>query len=734
MTDTPNIPEIIDEPLHRAISDRYLQYALSIIMDRALPDARDGLKPVQRRILYAMRELKLGPGTGFRKCAKITGDVMGNYHPHGDQAIYDALARLAQEFNVRYPLINGQGNFGNIDGDKPASSRYTEARLTHASELLMAGLTEDAVDFRQNYDSTLEEPVVLPASYPNLLANGSSGIAVGMATNIPPHNIDELCDASLHLIKHPNASIQTLVKIVPGPDFPTGGVIIDTPENIANAYGTGKGQIRVRAKWEVEKSGRNWCIVVTQIPYQVKKSKLIESIAKQIQDKKIQLLVDIRDESTDDVRIVLVPKGLRANPDSLMEALFRQTELETRVSFNMNALVDGRTPKVCSIKELLLVFLNHRKNVLKRRSQHRLDKIDNRLVLLEGYLVAYLNLDRVIEIIRFEDEPKHTLIDEFQLLDIQAEAILNMRLRSLRKLEEIELNREQDALTRERAEIEDLLSSDELQWQKIANELRITKNEFVKNNAGTRRTIFKKLPDIACEQVEVGVDREPVTIVCSKLGWIRTLKGTLPFDQDFKFRDGDSSRFIIHAQSSDRLTLFATNGKFYSLPISSLPGGKGMGQPIRVHVDMSNESEIVALFVHDPIRQLLLASSSGCGFIVNEEKIVTSRRAGKHVFSSREGDHPVVCIPVDGDHFAFVGKNRRMLALPVNEIPVRNKGLGVRLQSLKKSSLANVYAFNLKTGLKWTTSSGMNRTERNVQNWIGRRGSSGKQVPHGFTK
>ena len=582
------IPFITTEPLSRAIGERYLQYALSTIMHRALPDARDGLKPVHRRILYAMRELKLAANSGFRKSAKISGDVMGNYHPHGDAAIYDAMARLAQDFNVRYPLVDGQGNFGNIDGDNPAASRYTEARLTKIAQSLMEGLSENAVDFQENYDGTLTEPIVFPASFPNLLANGASGIAVGMATNIPPHNLDELISACIHLVKAPNARDETLMDYIPGPDFPTGGIIVEPYNNILDAYRTGRGSFRLRSKWIEEKLDRGqWQIVISEIPYQVQKSKLIEKIAELINNKKIPILADVRDESTDEIRIILEPRTKMIDPSILMETLFKQTDLETRFSLNLNVLIDGRTPKVCSLKEVLNSFLQHQKDVLIRRSKFNLEKIDHRLEVLEGYIVAFLNLDRVIEIIRNENDPKLTLITEFELSDTQAEAILNMRLRSLRKLEEIELRREHEGLLIERANLEDLLNDETIQWKKISSQLRETQKLFGKNNEnGKRRSEFAEAIEFEDVPIEAMIEREPITIVCSEMSWIRAMKGHIDLKQELKFRDGDTDKFLFHAESTDKISIFATNGRFYTLSCSQLPGGRGMGEPLRLMLDI----------------------------------------------------------------------------------------------------------------------------------------------------
>ncbi len=737
LTDDPNIdPQNVTEPLRRAIGERYLTYALSTIMHRALPDARDGLKPVHRRILYAMRELKLASNGGFRKSAKISGDVMGNYHPHGDAAIYDAMARLAQDFAVRYPLVDGQGNFGNIDGDNPAASRYTEARMTVAAEALLEGLSENAVDFRDNYDGTLTEPVVLPASFPNLLANGSSGIAVGMATNIPPHNIVELCNACLHLIKTPGARDETLQEYVPGPDFPTGGVIVEPKENILEAYRTGRGSFRLRCRWEIEDLGRGqWQIVVTEIPYQVQKSKLIEKIAELIQTKKIPILTDIRDESADDIRMVIEPRSKNVDPDVLMGMLYRNSDLEVRFSLNMNVLIDGRTPKVCSMKEVLRAFLDHRREVLIRRSEHRLAKIDHRLEVLEGYIVAFLNLDRVIEIIRYEDDPKAMLMAEFELTDVQAEAILNMRLRSLRKLEEMELRNERDALYEERAGLEDLLAEDSLQWAKIADQLRETKKTFGKDyEGGARRTTFAEAGEVEEVPLEAMIDREPITVVCSQMGWVRALKGHVDLGQEMKFKDGDGPRFAFHAETTDRLLVFGANGRFYTVSASNLPGGRGMGEPLRLMVDLPNDSEIIGLFIHKPGRKLLVASTAGDGFVVPEEDVVAQTRAGKQVLNVRGDVKALVCKPVDGDHVACVGENRKVLVFPLDELPEMGRGKGVRLQKYKDGGLSDATTFTMEDGLSWLDPAGRTRTETELAEWTGKRASAGRMAPRGFPR
>ena len=764
MSDADDTPKIehseIAEPLSRAIGERYLTYALSTIMHRALPDARDGLKPVHRRILYAMRELKLSPSGGFRKSAKISGDVMGNYHPHGDGAIYDAMARLAQDFAVRYPLVDGQGNFGNIDGDNPAASRYTEARLTAAAEALMEGLTENAVDFRENYDGTLTEPVVLPAAFPNLLANGSSGIAVGMATNIPPHNVAELCDACLHLIKAPNARDETLIDYVPGPDFPTGGVIVEPRENIIEAYRTGRGSFRLRCCWEIEELGRGqWQIVVTEIPYQVQKSKLIEKLAEVIQLKKVPILADVRDESADDVRIVLEPKSKNVDADVLMNMLYRSSDLEVRFSLNMNVLIDGLTPKVCSMKEVLRAFLDHRREVLLRRSQHRLEKIDHRLEVLEGFIIAFLNLDRVIDIIRYDDGPKDALMreewgrefaramseadyvspapGEGELSEVQAEAILNMRLRSLRRLEEIELVKERDALMMERAEIEDLLESDDLQWSTIATQLRETRKAFGKDyHGGARRSTFAEAGAVEDVPLEAMIEKEPITVVCSQMGWIRAMTGHIDLTRELKFKDGDGPRFIFHAETTDRLLAFGSNGRFYTMSASNLPGGRGMGEPLRLMVDLPNEAAIVDLFIHTPGRKLLVASSAGDGFLVPEDEVVAQTRAGRQVLNVKGDVKASVCQPVKGDQVAVVGENRKVVIFPLAELPEMGRGKGVRLQKYKDGGLSDATTFELAQGLKWLDGGGRTRTvlSEELNEWMGKRASAGRMAPRGFPR
>ncbi|HPD93997.1 MAG: DNA topoisomerase IV subunit A [Rhodobacter sp.] len=754
--ETPETP--LAEPLRRALGERYLQYALSTIMHRALPDARDGLKPVHRRILFAMRELKLTATGGFRKSAKISGDVMGNYHPHGDAAIYDAMARLAQDFTIRYPLVHGQGNFGNIDGDNPAASRYTEARLTAAAEALLEGLAENAVDFRPNYDGTLDEPVVLPAAFPNLLANGSSGIAVGMATNIPPHNLDELVAACLALIKTPALSDDDLVAMIPGPDFPTGGVIVEPRESILEAYRSGRGSFRLRAKWGREDLPRgSWQVVVTQIPYQVPKSKLIEKLAEVIQTKKVPLLADVRDESADDVRIVLEPRSKNVDADQMMGMLMRVTDLEIRFSLNMNVLIDGRTPKVCGLREVLRAFLDHRRAVLQRRSQHRLDKIDHRLEVLEGFIIAYLNLDRVIDIIRYDEAPRDALMRETwgrtfpraisekdyvapapgdgELTELQAEAILNMRLRSLRRLEELELRKEHDALLKERADLDDLLQSESRQWKRIGEELAAVRDQFGKGTElGKRRTTFAEAGEVEVLAPEAMIEREPITVVCSKMGWIRAMKGHVALDSEFKFKDGDEGAFALHAETTDKIVLFGSNGRFYTLLGANLPGGRGMGEPLRLMVDLPQEAQIVDLFLHQPGARMIVASSDGDGFILPADEMLAQTRAGKQVLNLRDGARALICKPVAGDHVAVVGENRKMLVFALDELPEMARGKGVRLQKFKDGGLSDLTTLTLADGLSWKDPAGRTRHEGDLGEWLSKRAGTGRMAPRGFPR
>ncbi len=731
--------EIEAVDLKAALEERYLAYALSTIMHRALPDVRDGLKPVHRRILHAMRILRLNPNDAYKKCARIVGDVIGKFHPHGDQAVYDALVRLAQDFSVRYPLIDGQGNFGNIDGDNAAAYRYTEARMTEVSVELLEGITEDAVDFRPTYNEEDEEPVVLPGAFPNLLANGSSGIAVGMATSIPPHNAAELCDAALHLIKHPNATIEKLVGMVPGPDFPTGGTIVDDRASILEAYTTGRGGFRVRARWQQEDQGRGtWVIAVTEIPYQVQKSRLIEKIAELLIAKKLPLLEDIRDESAEDIRVVLVPKSRSVDPGVLMESLFKLTDLENRIPLNMNVLSRGKVPNVLSLRDVLREWLDHRRQVLLRRSRHRLGQIEHRLEVLGGYLAAYLNIDEVIRIIREEDEPKKVMMVRFELTDVQAEAILNMRLRALRKLEEFEIRKEFDGLTAEKAEIETLLASEEMQWQTIAWQIGEVKKKFSKDTElGARRTDFGEAPEHDIEAIQQAmIEKEPVTVVVSEKGWLRAMKGHLSDYSALSFKEGDKLKLAFHALTTDKVLIFTTGGKIYTIGADRLPGGRGHGEPVRIIVDMDNDQDIVTCFVHDPRRRLLLASHTGNGFIVPEGDVVANTRKGKQVMNIKAPDEAKHCVPVAGDHLAIVGSNRKMLIFPLADIPEMTRGKGVRLQKYKDGGVRDIKTFTLADGLSWHDSADRTFTKdaSELAEWIGARAAAGRIVPKGFPR
>lgn len=725
--------------LKAALEERYLAYALSTIMHRALPDVRDGLKPVHRRIVYAMSEMGLRPNSAFRKCAKIVGEVMGNYHPHGDQAIYDALARLAQDFSLRYPLVDGQGNFGNIDGDSPAAMRYTESKMTAVAELLLEGIGEDAVDFRDTYDESNSEPVVLPGAFPNLLANGASGIAVGMATSIPPHNAHELCDAALYLIKHPDATVEKLVEFIPGPDLPTGGVIVESRENILDAYKTGRGGFRVRAKWETEDLGRGgYQIVITEIPFQVQKSRLIEKIAELLIARKLPLLEDVRDESAEDVRIVLVPKSRAVDATLLMESLFRLSDLESRLPLNMNVLSLGKVPKVMALNEVLTEWLAHRKDVLVRRSRHRLAAIDRRLEILGGLLVAYLNLDEVIRIIREEDEPKQVMMAKWSLTDLQAESILNMRLRNLRKLEEFEIRKEFDELTNEKAEIEALIASDDKQWQTIAWEIGEVKKKYAKaTELGRRRTQFADAPDADIEAIQQAmIEKEPVTIVISQKGWIRALKGHMSDTSTLTFKEGDGPKLAFPAQTTDKLLLLTTGGKAYTLGADKLPGGRGHGEPIRIMVDMENDQDVLTAFVHDPSRKLLLVSTAGNGFVVAESEMVANTRKGKQIMNVSMPDEAKLAVPVTGDHVAVVGENRKLLAFPLAQVPEMSRGKGVRLQRYKDGGVVDVKCFALADGLSWSDTAGrlFNKVGEELREWLADRATAGRTVPKGFPR
>jgi topoisomerase-4 subunit A len=741
MSDKPILPGpdgIEPINLKDALEERYLAYALSTIMHRALPDVRDGLKPVHRRILYGMRELRLDPASAYKKCAKIVGDVMGNYHPHGDQAIYDALVRLAQGFAVRYPLVDGQGNFGNVDGDNAAAMRYTESRLTEVAQALLEGIDEDTVDFRPTYDGSMEEPVVLPAAFPNLLANGSSGIAVGMATNIPPHNVDELCAALLHLIKHPNATIDKLVELIPGPDFPTGGVLVEPREQILEAYRSGRGGFRLRAKWHKEEGGRGtYQIVVTEIPYQVAKAKLIERIAELLQEKKLSLLADVRDESAEEIRLVLEPKSRSVDPVLLMESLFRLTELEVRFGLNMNVLSAGQIPNVLSLRDVLNQWLEHRVEVLVRRSQFRLQKIEHRLEVLDGYLIAYLNIDEVIRIVRFEDDPKAKLIAKFKLTEVQAEAILNLRLRSLSKLEEIEIKAEHDKLSKERRELKQLLKSDELQWERIASEVKEVRERYSKvTELGKRRTTFAEAPEIEVDLDQALIEKEAVTVVLSEKGWIRALKGHQDDLAKLDFKQGDKLKRAVKAYTTDKLLLFGTNGRVFTLETHLLPGGRGHGEPVRLMIDLEENHDIVEAFAYEPGRKLLVASSAGYGFIVPEDEVIAGTRKGKQILNVSEPDEAKVIVPVIGDQVATVGENRKMLVFKVEEINEMTRGKGTILQRYSDGGLSDARVFVKKDGLTWLDAAGRTYTLAwsDLKEWVGTRSQAGRVAPKGFPR
>lgn len=731
---------ILPVDLKAALEERYLAYALSTIMHRALPDVRDGLKPVHRRIIHAMSEMGIRPNSAFKKCARIVGDVIGKFHPHGDQSVYDALVRLAQDFSQRYPIVDGQGNFGNIDGDGAAAYRYTEARMTEVAALLLEGIDQDSVDFRPTYNEEDSEPVVMPGAFPNLLANGSSGIAVGMATSIPPHNAHELCDAALYLIKHPDATVEKLVEFIPGPDMPTGGVIIDSRESIIESYKTGRGGFRVRAKWETEDLGRGgYQIVITEIPYMVQKSRLIEKIAELLIARRLPLLEDVRDESAEDVRVVLVPKNRTVDATLLMESLFKLTELENRFPLNMNVLSMGRVPKVMALNEVLLEWLAHRKDVLIRRSNFRLAAIDRRLELLGGFLVAYLNIDEVIRIIREEDEPKQVMVARFGLTEIQVEAILNMRLRSLRKLEEFEIRKEFDELTIEKAAIEALLGSDEQQWKVIETEIQKVRKDFAKGKGKpfARLTQFADAPEADLEAIHQSmIEKEPITVVVSQKGWIRGLKGHIADTSTLTFKEGDGPKLAFPAQTTDKLLLITTGGKVYTLGADKLPGGRGHGEPIRIMVDMENDQDILSAFVHDPSRKLILASTAGNGFVVAENEMVANTRKGKQIMNVAMPDETKLVIPVTGDSVAIVGENRKLLVFPLAQLPEMTRGKGVRLQRYKDGGISDIKCFALDAGLTWEDSAGrqFTKTKDELVEWQADRATAGRTVPKGFPR
>ncbi|MEQ3744763.1 MAG: DNA topoisomerase IV subunit A [Henriciella sp.] len=733
----PEDDRIINEPLSEALTKRYLAYALSTITSRALPDVRDGLKPVQRRILYGMRELKLNPEGGYRKCAKVVGEVMGNYHPHGDASIYDTMVRLAQDFSVRYPLVDGQGNFGNIDGDSAAAMRYTESRMTEAASLLLEGLTEDAVDFKPTYDENDTEPVVLPAGFPNLLANGATGIAVGMATSIPPHNVAEVIDAALILVDRKTATTAELLEVMPGPDFPTGGLIVETPESILQSYETGRGSFRMRAKYEVEDLGRGtWQIVVTEIPYQVQKSKLVERLADLLETKKAPLLADVRDESAEDIRLVLEPRSKTIEPEVLMESLFKVCDLENRFSLNLNVLHKG-APQVMGLKAVLKAYLDHRREVLIRRSHFRLDKIEKRLHLLDGYLIAYLNIDEVIRIIREEDHPKDVMMQRFGITEIQAEAVLNLRLRALRKLEEMEIRGEHDKLTEERSEIIALLGSESRQWTKVKKELRAAREVFSpESELGRRRAKFGEAPVIDVDAaLEASMPKEPVTVVLSSMGWIRGMKGHGIDLDSAKFKDGDSLLLSEEVYTTDKLILMASDGRAFTLGCDSLPGGRGHGEPIRISIDLEDSVEIVGMFKLIPSRKRIVASSAGYGFIVQESELESNRKAGKSAVNVPTGSTLQICDVVRGDHVAVIGTNKKLLIFPLDELPEMARGKGNKLQNYRGTDkLGDVIVFDGEDGLIVTDSASRMRGFPEWKDWLGKRAQAGKTVMKGFPR
>ncbi|MBI5319973.1 DNA topoisomerase IV subunit A [Bradyrhizobium sp.] len=734
----PEPAEVHEVMLRDALEERYLAYALSTIMHRALPDARDGLKPVHRRILYGMRLLRLDPNAAFTKSAKIVGDVMGSFHPHGDQAIYDAMVRLAQDFNSRYPLVDGQGNFGNIDGDNPAAYRYTEARMTEVARLLLEGIDEDGVEFRPNYDGKSKEPAVLPGGFPNLLANGAQGIAVGMATAIPPHNAAELCDAALHLIEKPEAKSKSLLKWVKGPDFPTGGVVVDSKDAITEAYVTGRGSFRTRARWKQEEGARGtWVIVVTEIPWLVQKSRLIEKIAELLNEKKLPLVGDIRDESAEDIRLVIEPRAKTVDPELMMESLFKLTELESRISLNLNVLIKGRIPKVVGLAECLREWLDHLRDVFVRRTNFRKAQIENRLEILGGYLIAYLNIDKVIKIIRTEDEPKPALIKAFKLTEMQADAILNMRLRSLRKLEEMEIRTEDKNLRNELKGVKSLLGSEPEQWKKVSEQVTKVRDMFgPKTPLGKRRTTFADAPEHDLAAIEEAfVEREPVTVVVSEKGWVRTMKGHVEDLSGLSFKTDDKLEHAFFAESTSKLLAFATNGKFYSLDVAKLPGGRGHGEPIRMFIDMEQEASIVSLFANKGGRKFLVANSDGQGFVVNEDDCVGNTRKGKQVMNVDMPVEACAIAAVAGDTVAVIGTNHKMVLFPLEQVPEMARGRGVRLQKYSGGRLSDIAVFDAKAGLVWKDSAGREQsmTMKELSDWRGNRADAGR-LAHGLPK
>jgi len=733
----PDISSVIETPFDAALSERYLVYALSTITARSLPDVRDGLKPVHRRLLWAMRLLRLDPAGAYKKSARVVGDVIGKYHPHGDQSVYDAMVRLAQDFALRYPLVDGQGNFGNIDGDNAAAYRYTEARLTAVAMQLMAGLDEGTVDFRPTYNGEEEEPEVFPGLFPNLLANGASGIAVGMATSIPPHNVGELIDAAMHLIDNPKAEDRSLMDFVAGPDFPTGGVLVDSRDSIAEAYATGRGAFRLRARVEVEREkGGGWHLLVSEIPYGVQKAKLIEQIAALIADKKLPILADVKDESDEQVRLVLEPRARTVDPELLLESLYRLTDLEIRFPLNLNVLDATRTPGVMSLRQALMAWLAFQIEVLVRRSQVRIGKIDDRLELLDGFLIAFLNLDRVIEIIRTEDEPKPVLMAEFSLSERQTEAVLNMRLRQLRRLEEVEIGKERAALAKEREELEKLVAEPGRQRRRLKRDLQTLKEKF----GDDRRTRIEEVAPAREIDWSAMIEREPITVILSQRGWIRAMKGHLALEQvgELKWREGDGPFIHFHAQTTDRLALFASNGRTYTLAGDKLPSARGFGEPVRLFIDLDAEVDIVQLLVVRPEMRLLVASSDGKGFVTSGDATLAETRKGKQLVNVRPGARVVVVrpVPAAADAVAVIGDNRKMVVFPLGELPELARGQGVTLQRYRDGGLSDAVAFTLAEGLSWPLGgeSGRVRTEGDLSPWRAARGAAGRMPPIGFPR
>ena len=715
-----------------ALSERYLAYALSTITARSLPDVRDGLKPVHRRLLFAMRQLKLDPDQGFKKSARVVGDVMGKFHPHGDAAIYDAMVRLAQDFAMRYQLVDGQGNFGNVDGDNAAAMRYTEARMTEVARLLLDGIDEDAIDFRPTYDGEAEEPVLLPAGFPNLLANGAQGIAVGMATSIPPHNVTELCDAAMHLIKYPGAAIDTLLGYVKGPDFPTGGVLVEPAETMRATYSSGKGGFRLRAKWEIEREkGGSWQIIVTEIPYQVQKSRLIEKMAEMLQDRKLPMLADIRDESAEDIRLVLEPKSRRLDPEVVMESLFRLTELEVRISMNLNVLDASGKPSVMGLKGALQAWLDHRREVLVRRSQYRLEKIARRLEILEGYLVVFLNLDEVIAIIRESDHPRDELMARFGINEVQANAVLDMRLRALRRLEEEAIRTERTGLSEEQSDLRALVSDEKWQWRVVHSQIKDVRTHFAKSDE--RRTALDSAPEVDVDIAEILIEKEAITVICSEKGWIRAMKGHLDLAGEFKFKEGDGPLFALHAETTDKLLVFAQNGRFYTLSCDRLPKGRGFGEPLNLMVDVPVDAPLVSL-IKAGEGNLLVAASTGHGLVIDMKSAMAQTRSGKQVLNLSDNARAVACCVATGDHVAVVGQNRRLLVFKLDEVPEMQRGKGVILQRYKDGDLSDIKVFTLADGLSWQMGGGRTRTETDLLAWQGKRGAAGKLPPNGFPR